>query len=403
MITGVLVYLVFLAFSILFAVLLNDVTGCTPLFLTIFLPLVSLVYTTVLRFRFTFREQYDQASIVRGELGRLSIEVINDTILLYPHVAASLTCCAPGEKTGVCSTADFSVSPHEMKKIDFDMSLEHIGQYRVGLKAVKFYDLLGLFRLKCRKPLKTITVTPRIIDIDVLPDFPPVKPSQTAASFTTQEKENYSGVREYVPGDSLKNIHWKLTAHCSKYMSRRYENNNRSGVSVFIDLSQPDIWSTEMPSVYDCLVESAMSVAASGLCRNQGVCIVFNAGKTVSTLLPESVGDIQPIAARFATQYAFQPPDGKLSASEMLRNAAENRSFFENIVVCTACLTNDLVTTMALMSVNGCRPLLLYAVPRGSSLEGQKDMLDYLDTHAIDYVIFSSAEELAAAGCRAAR
>lgn len=66
----------------------------------------------------------------------------------------------------------------------------------------------------------------------------------------------FHALREYVPGDERRNIHWKSTAKTGSYMVRQYEETRRSHLMVALSLATADYASEEE-------FELAVSVAGS--------------------------------------------------------------------------------------------------------------------------------------------
>lgn len=66
----------------------------------------------------------------------------------------------------------------------------------------------------------------------------------------------FHALREYVPGDERRNIHWKSTAKTGSYMVRQYEETRRSHLLVALSLSKSDYLRDED-------FELAVSVTAS--------------------------------------------------------------------------------------------------------------------------------------------
>ncbi|TFD72870.1 DUF58 domain-containing protein [Cryobacterium fucosi] len=91
----------------------------------------------------------------------------------------------------------------------------------------------------------------------------------------TNSDVSFHALREYVPGDERRSIHWKSTAKTGRYMVRQYEESRRSHLMVALSLAESD-YATEDE------FEMAVSVAGS-----LGVRAVRDA-RTVSVLASEA-------------------------------------------------------------------------------------------------------------------
>ncbi|NTW39793.1 MAG: DUF58 domain-containing protein [Cellulomonadaceae bacterium] len=78
----------------------------------------------------------------------------------------------------------------------------------------------------------------------------------TASSRVVSSDLAFHAIREYVPGDPQRNVHWKSTAKMGRLMVREYEETLRSRLAVLLSLDSADY-------AEDDEVELAVSVAAS--------------------------------------------------------------------------------------------------------------------------------------------
>lgn len=114
-----------------------------------------------------------------------------------------------------------------------------------------------------------LTITPALIDLDVLEDLP------GAAGGTMQSTTDKLGQgadnlvpRAYVPGDSMRRIHWRASAHRGELMVRQEERESNPEAVVVLDRSVAR-WSADalrFPGE-DPGFEAAVSAVASAVAR----------------------------------------------------------------------------------------------------------------------------------------
>lgn len=73
---------------------------------------------------------------------------------------------------------------------------------------------------------------------------------------------SFHALREYVPGDERRNIHWKSTARTGRYMVRQFEETRRSHLVVALSLAQVDYASDEE---FELAVSAAGSLGARAI------------------------------------------------------------------------------------------------------------------------------------------
>lgn len=102
-------------------------------------------------------------------------------------------------------------------KIPVDTS--HCGHYVYTFRSIRYYDFLGLFRFT-RKLNKRSEIS--VMPIESAPDTMPRLDTYKTKSYK-KSRSPYSeiyDIREYREGDSMKNIHWKMTAKKGDIMVR---------------------------------------------------------------------------------------------------------------------------------------------------------------------------------------
>ncbi len=99
------------------------------------------------------------------------------------------------------------------------------GLYDMGQLVVKMTDPLGFFTVKEQIiDSKSITVFPSAIGLPFFQVLPrqEIGPSKRRW-FTAEPGTNAARVRDYISGDSLRNIHWHTTAHTGNLMVKEFD------------------------------------------------------------------------------------------------------------------------------------------------------------------------------------
>ncbi len=99
------------------------------------------------------------------------------------------------------------------------ITAEHCGCIKVELANAWKYDFLGLFRWRlCKKSTHRILVYPKEVPIENIPSLKKILIPRWKAK-RSGIAENYE-LRDYQPGDSLRQIHWKLSAKTGRIIFR---------------------------------------------------------------------------------------------------------------------------------------------------------------------------------------
>ena len=114
---------------------------------------------------------------------------------------------------------------------------EHCGQLHVELYKPGVCDFLGIFRLKIRKKAKqTVLVLPTPVEMEIPPDLMKQLEPRWRRKPGGGYAENYE-IRQYHPGDSLNQIHWKLSAKVGELMLREPMEPERGLLLLTMDLN----------------------------------------------------------------------------------------------------------------------------------------------------------------------
>lgn len=138
------------------------------------------------------------------------------------------------------------------------------GEYHIGFEKAEFFDVLKLFSFSVKsKQHYTFISYPREKELtelyDESRDENEALRSKPDNSF---EKNTFSHLREYKEGESLRHIHWKLSARLpdENLIVKQMEANHNYSALIFCDftLEFPDIETTL--EVSDTIIEIALAI-----------------------------------------------------------------------------------------------------------------------------------------------
>lgn len=163
--------------------------------------------------------------------------------------------------TGYCERekVHFWAAPLKGCRCDGFLSSQYAGRVEIHIEDFRVYDLFHICYLcGCGKTDGGVLVWPGFSEAvdtekpgDCVEDFPDENESRRRGTDYNPEYE----VREYIPGDALKSIHWKLTAKQGRMMVRERLSTGHETVCVLLPLG-------EDRELNDGLVE-----AMYGVCR----------------------------------------------------------------------------------------------------------------------------------------
>ncbi|MBR0483811.1 MAG: DUF58 domain-containing protein [Oscillospiraceae bacterium] len=195
-------------------------------------------------------------------------------------------------------------------EIPSGLTAQYAGCGEISVQELAVSDYLGWFRF----PVKSL---PNPVRVGVIPEIPSLsnatvmlhtvsnivltmddEEEETSSAFSAQSMPGYVH-RDYIPGDSLKRINWKMSAKRQKLMVRTDEATATVRPAVILDL-QPETTETALKR-REIILEGALGFLI--LLVRQGIpCTIRFASETVwKTLLLENEDDVRNAAVEIAT------------------------------------------------------------------------------------------------------
>ena len=152
------------------------------------------------------------------------------------------------------------------------------GWMTFGPTSVKVQEPFGLFTQERRfKERTSILVYPRI---RAIPDLMTTSAQHLGSSPASGAWADYppetGGVRDYVTGDSFGRIHWPLSAHHNRLMSKTFEQPLTTDIWILLDLDRKVHVGTGEESTVEYAVSLAASMAHQVSSRGREVGLIAN-------------------------------------------------------------------------------------------------------------------------------
>jgi uncharacterized protein (DUF58 family) len=158
----------------------------------------------------------------------------------------------------------FSLGMYERVQYSFRVPCRSRGWHRFGPAKATASDPLGLTaRESVVEGVARFLVYPRMVPITHLI----VEPRQPYGDFrpsqsVIEDPMRMSGVREYVPGDSPKRIHWRATARTGTLQTRVYEPSASPVAAIFLDtITFSYLWEGQNSALLELAVTTAASLS----------------------------------------------------------------------------------------------------------------------------------------------
>jgi uncharacterized protein (DUF58 family) len=235
------------------------------------------------------------------------------------------------------------------------------GLYTLGPTGLRTGDPLGLYTVRLHQPKSTtLMVMPPILPLPAIEVAPGGRAGEgrRPRAESLERTVSASSVRDYVPGDSIRWIHWRVSAHRDDLFVRIFDNTPASDWWIFLDLDQRVQTGQGWDSTEEHGVMLAASLAGRGLQAGRAVGMVAHGQDLV--WLPPQVGDEQRLAILRAL--ALVTP-GPLPLVELLKRAQPASGQRPSLVVVTPAVQGDWIEALLPLLRRGVVPTVLLLDP----------------------------------------
>lgn len=293
-------YLLSIAVSFVFALFCSWRIGIFLLLTLVLAPILSFVLAMVFRWTIKVEMQMTKSLVAKKERLLLTVSLRNRFILPTPGILIEPLenpCVSYGDVS-----YEMAAMPFSGASLDVPVVAGICGASQVGIGKVLVQDYLGLFRLSV--PLRMSQMLAVIPDVaEISGDEEYIRQTYVLSTTTGESDETVEAPtnamggfpgydhREYVPGDPLKRINWKLSARRDGLFVRLDDELEASSVVLVLDpvehVTDKDIaWlpenlyenssAAELPAlVRQNAMETSLGVAMTLLSRNLKVSYCF--------------------------------------------------------------------------------------------------------------------------------
>ena len=329
------------------------------LYTMLLLPVSSILYTLVIYLRFKFGQDLDKRFVTKGDKVNFLFSINNEDFFLYPYLKVSFY----GSNTifeNQYQIRNFSLPPFSGRNYTFELQCNYRGSYEIGVDSVEIEDFFGLikFRYNVGEP-KYVTVYPRIICLEkfrLKTDY--MSEKHTMLNTRDEDMTTISDVRKYQYGDSLKRIHWKLTARTRELMVKKFQSTSETNTLMLLDLRRNYYPPAKNIMLEDKLIEAVVAVLY--YCLNKWIPVeLVYFSETLHSIQAKNHLMFNEI---YETLAKVKFTDD-VAVEDLLSIYTESAQKNSNIVVFSANLGYDLYNQLYKTASSGYNVILVYISP----------------------------------------
>ena len=341
------------------AALIGDVMPYFMLYVFLLALLIPLTHSFVVLQSLTGRVDVPREAFYIGETVNIHYLVKNKSIFRIPYM--ELNSFITKRLTGRESMVEvISLESKQEFSKNETIILRRRGYYELGDMVITVKDVFRFFSLK-----KTITseaeliVYPKIIKLSTFE----IMASQQLGELRVfdpafLDKNRISTLKPYQEGDSVKRVHWKMSAKQDNLIIKDYENRGDTYVTVFIDNFQLYFNKDVDRRLEDKIVD--MAVCMVNYCLDQRVEVVLETQKNQQSIRisGQQKSDLKP----FLTAMALFKGNGASNFKDFMETRAETIRKGTTVIIITPCLDKSMGAQGIKLKMSNLNPLFIVVI-----------------------------------------
>ena len=263
---GFVVYIIWLLSAALLFILLNNIGTLIILIVSAVVPAALIILTAVAArsIRITVQTDY---SARKNEPMNGTVTVSNKS--MFPAYDLSFYICCKNYLNGETDKVFFECSAPSKGScvLNFTFDTEYAGKIKVFTENIRLLAPAGVFRFKIKNAAENTA------EHIIVPETAPCNIFVADLNYSQADGDLYSMhksgndpsetflIREYVPGDPIKNIHWKLTEKVDRVMVRELGLPIKNDILLLFDMGYDTQGEKPSRKDIDTLAETVFSVS----------------------------------------------------------------------------------------------------------------------------------------------
>lgn len=245
----------------------------------------------------------------------------------------------------------FSLRWFERARRAYTLEFRKRGVYAVGPVKMESGDLFGIFaHSEQREPAELLTVFPALIPFNRL-HLPAEDPfgDRRSRRRLYEDPNQPIGVRDYLPEDSFRQVHWPATAHTGQLQVKVYQPTSANIMVVCLNISTfSRFWEGTNPELLEHVIRVAATLVTRGIEDGYRVGLIANgclahadqpfrippgrSPKQLASLLEALAGVTPVVTGPFEKFLIQQVPRVAYGATLLIVTAVTNPELFETLV-----------------------------------------------------------------------
>ncbi|MBQ6150190.1 MAG: DUF58 domain-containing protein [Mogibacterium sp.] len=289
---------------------------------------------------------------------------------LFPIASVEAKAVCVNLRTGETESFDIrrSLGPRKTKDIYLQVVPGHAGRYELTVSSVRLRDTLGLWSRKTGFTEHVgVTIMPHLFDMNMLQAGVTAMPESDMEAARTRGavSGDMIDIKEYVPGDPVRNIHWKLSEKTGKALVKVLGNPVSDQYLIILD-NPTDL--AHDPAALDAVASVYASLIHTLRTRDTTCYAGWTDPDTGKAVICRIADDNEAAAA--ADEYMSVPVVMPSAFSGITRDMADDR--YAHVVIVGSKIPANIDAI-----ANGCSVTVLKFGEHGSFTEGNMTVVGF--------------------------
>lgn len=265
MLKNKIIYLLLVAYSIVFAILYNEYISALVVLVVFVVPVVLLTFL-VATFPFVHVELVQQLqSINVGEPTEIQILIQNKSVFPIALGLVGLFYGNSYERRMEKEKVSITLDRKSKKVLTFSMTPKHCGSIKVVCDDIRLFDYFRLFSLRKKVRMQVaLPVFPPLSEIETewekSDPYETIERVQAISAKGGDDVSELLQIRSYQQGDRLQRIHWKLSFKKEEWMVKEFSSPIDCKVNIFVELGVCEK-EKNLLQVMDALMETVLTLS----------------------------------------------------------------------------------------------------------------------------------------------
>ena len=386
-------YGIFLVISMTLCYIYQNSTTSLFAYTLLFSPIISFLYMAGVYVKLTYTQSVDKAVAIKGESISFLFSMHNESRWVCPQVEVEFY-GEDGILRPYFEKRCMGIGGRVTRTYEFEVPCTYRGHYEVGVKQIYIKDFLGLFRIPCKviQP-NIVTVYPRVVPIRTLPLL-----KQDGYNLDRERElpkaggNVFSGIRAYVYGDSMKQVHWKMSAKKQELLMKEKHGISVSTTYIFLDLAKHANQVVTNTILEDKLIECIIAISYYYTQNGMPIQIVYHAQKFM-TVKAEEEKDFHMLYEELS-RVKFE---SKIEIEDVLALSLMQGMIRGNQLIITSKITHGLYKQIETLVREGDYVFVVYVSPyKTQETEPQicQNILQAFNKLSVNYIYVGFEDEL---------